>query len=637
MCGIIGIINHNTKDVVDHDIFKTLVDSLAHRGPDDWGTHHDSNFSFGHRRLSIIDLSRRARQPMVDWNGKVYITYNGEIYNYREIKDELRRRGRKFLNDSDTEVILEAYKEWGIGCIDKFIGMFAFGLYDREREEFYLVRDRLGIKPVYYANVNNKFLFCSEPKGIIHYPGFKKELNLRAVSCFLSFRYCIGRETYFKGVFQLEPGHYVKVKNGRQQVVKYWDIDLNKRKMWLSQAYKRRLKLLIADAVKKRTISDVPLGSFLSGGIDSTIILKEMSNIVGGPVKAFTVTFDEAGFDESYYSDLAAKTYKAEAIKININGEAYFEKVKELIRYKDQPLGYHNEVASYLMAKELKKYVTVVLSGEGADEIFSGYGRLYRSPFDYKRLEIIERLPKKLQNILIRITGLNEKYLGKRKIDHFLMQYSYFPIEEKNEIYNENMKKAARNDEHIKKIFEEKFEESKHRSYYDQISYVFEKLHLPGIMQMLDATSMATAVEIRAPFVDHRLVQEAFNIPTRYKLRWKSLADFFKSLCKPAEVLSENHDITKFILRELYRDEIPREILERKKMVFPVPLTLWFKGDFSAFIRKELLSENSKIGMVFDQNKLQRWIGKKEKGDDQRYGRKMWVILNLEYWLREYF
>lgn len=637
MCGIIGIVNTGGDSLVDKSKFKELVNSLEHRGPDDWGIAHEMDFSFGHRRLSIIDLSRDAKQPMDDWERKVCITFNGEIYNFPEIKKELLAKGHKFLNKSDTEVIIEAYKEWGIDCINKFNGMFAFGLFDKEKKEFYLVRDRLGIKPMYYSNLNGKFHFCSELKGIINQPGFKKELNLRAVSSFLSFRYCVGRETYFNNVYQLEPGYYIRIKNNEQQIVKYWDIDLEKKKFWLSKRYKKSLKLLIEDAVRKRTISDVPLGSYLSGGIDSTVILDAMSRNSNEPIKTFTVAFKEKGFDETYYSNLAARKFKAKNLKMTLSGENYLEHMKELIRYKDQPLGMHNEVAVYLMAKELKKYVTVVLSGEGADEIFSGYGRLFRSPFDYKRLKIIEKFPKYIQKRLIKLMHLDEQLFRKAQLDFFLTHYSYFPIEEKNEIYNEKMKEAANNDKHLTQLFEEKFRQAKSRSFYDKINFVFEKLHLPGLLLMMDATAMATGVEVRVPFVDHRLVQETFNIPSQYKIRWRSLGDFFQGLFKPSIELSENNDITKFILKDLYKQEIPREIIKRKKMVFPVPLNLWFKQDFNELVKKELLSEDSKIKIVFDQKKLKAWIEEKENGDDPRYGRKIWLILNLEYWLREYF
>ena len=250
MCGIIGVI-HDEKNKTNKPSFKKITHSMRHRGPDDWGILHDKNFSFGHRRLSIIDLSKNGRQPMSDVEKNIFLTYNGEIYNFQELKRELIQKGHKFQTKSDTEVIIEAYKEWGIDCVKRFNGMFVFGLYDKKNKEFYLVRDRLGIKPAYYSNFNNQFVFCSELKGIINYPKFKKELNLKAVSSFLSFRYCLGKETYFKNLYQLLPGHYIKFKNNKQEIIKYWDIDLKKKKGWLSKNYKKTLKSLIDDSIKK--------------------------------------------------------------------------------------------------------------------------------------------------------------------------------------------------------------------------------------------------------------------------------------------------------------------------------------------------------------------------------------------------
>lgn len=586
MCGILGVINLDGKQNINKPKFRYLNNLLKHRGPDDSGILHEKEFSFGHRRLSIIDLSKKAKQPLYDHKKQVIITFNGEIYNFLKIKDELISKGHKFKSNSDTEVILEAYKEWGIKCVDRFNGMFAFGLYDKSKREFYLVRDRLGIKPVYYSKLNGKFIFCSELKGIINYPNFKKELNLEAVSCFLSFRHVLSNETYFKNVYQLEPGHYVKIKNNTESLHKYWDIDLDKLPKHLSKKKKQQFKNLIEDSITKCMISDVPLGAYLSGGLDSSIITTIMAKNSSEQIKTFTVKFKEKGFDETKYAKKVSKKINAKNIEINVSGKDYLKNMKKLIRYKDQPLGMHNEVALYLMAKKLKKYVTVVLSGEGADELFSGYGRLFRSPFDYKKIKLIEKLPRYFREFLIKRFNLDKKILGKTELEHFLMNYSYFPLEEKNQIYNDKMKKETKNDIKLFELFRSKFNKAKKRSYYDKISYTFEKLHLPGLLLLMDSTSMAASVEVRVPFVDHRVVQESFKLPLNYKLRWKSLKDFLKGLSKPSSELSENNDTTKYILRELFNKELPKEVLERKKMVFPVPLNSWFKNDFNEVIKK---------------------------------------------------
>lgn len=636
MCGIIGVVN--SKESVDTNKFKELVDSMYHRGPDAFGVVHEEKFSFGSRRLKIIDLDKRSDQPMSDYDNNIFITYNGEIYNYLELKEELEEENHLFKTESDTEVILESYKEWGTESLQKLNGMYAFGLYDKEKNDFYLVRDRLGIKPVYYANIDEKFIFCSELKGIINYPGFKKELNLKAVSCFLSYRYCIGKETYFKDVYQLEPGYYIKIKGGKQEIIKYWDIDPTKKKLFLTKKDKRYIKSLLFDSVKRETISDVPLGAYLSGGIDSTTILCAMSQSIKKPVETFTVTFNEKGYDETHYAEIASNHFNAHNTKLLVDSKDTLKSMKELIRFKDQPLGMHNEIAVYLMAKELKKHVTVVLSGEGADEIFSGYGRIFRSPFEYKKLKFINHFPKFVQKKLCDTFGVNEKDLWRdSELSYFVSKYSYFPVQEKYEIYNDEMKKVASYDRHIIELFEENFNQSKRCNPYDRVSYFFEKIHLPGLLLMMDATAMAASVETRVPFVDHRLVELLFQVPARYKVKWKSFGHFISAIFKPVEKFSELDDTTKFILKDIMKDDVPKEIIEREKMVFPVPLNEWFKGEFNEIMKKELLSDDAKIKMIFDQEKLKKWIEEKEKGNDERFGRKMWLILNLEYWLREYF
>lgn len=638
MCGIIGAIGLEDHFDIDRDQFRKLIDSMEHRGPDSWGVFHHDRFSFGHRRLKIIDLSDAAQQPMLDLDRQVVITFNGEIYNFQDIRNELSNKGHIFRSHSDTEVIIEAYKAWGISCVHRLNGDFAFGLYDLRTNEFHLVRDRLGVKPVYYARINETFVFSSELKGIISYPGFRKSLNLKAVSSFLSFRYCLGEETYFNGVSQLLPGHYVSVKNQTQRMTKYWDVDLTLDTHSFNERDKTELKSLIHDAVAKRTISDVPLGAYLSGGLDSTIILNEMSKLDNESTTTFTVAFNESGFDETKYANLASKRYSSKNKTITIDGDQYLQHVQELIRIKDQPLGMHNEVALYLLAQKVKEEVTVILSGEGADEIFSGYGRLFRSPFDYNRLRLIHKLPSPLRGALVSATGLNGNLMNLDKLGFFLQLYPYFPFEEKFSLFNQDVTTAVARDEHIIELFRKRFAAAECRSFYDQISYTFVKMHLPGLLLMMDATSMASAVEVRVPFVDHRVVEKSFRLPTHMKLKWRSLLSFAHALFQPAAKFSETLDSTKHALRELYANELPREILERRKMVFPVPLTNWFSGEFNALSRRELLDGKSRIGRVFDPARLKAWMNVKEATrDDPIYGRKIWLMLNLEYWLREYF
>ncbi len=637
MCGITGFYTLRGKHRIDKRVIKIMTSSLKHRGPDDFGIYVDEKIALGHRRLKIIDLTNKGRQPMSDSNREVFIVFNGEIYNFLEIRKELIKNGYKFNSKSDTEVIIYAYKEWGIDAIHRFNGMFAFGLYDKEKNLFYLVRDRLGIKPLYYTIFNNKLIFSSEIKSILKYPMFKKEPNLEAISSYLSYRYVIGEETFFKNIYSLLPGYYLKIEEGKISKVEYWDIPIIKNKKDMGKEYyMKKLKELLIRSIKLRMISDVPLGAFLSGGLDSSIIVAIMSQIKKEKIKTYSIAFKQKEFNELNYAKLIADRYKTNHREIIIDAKKYLKTMKELIRYKDAPLAVPNEIPLYLMSKVLKRDITVVLSGEGADEIFYGYGRLFRSPFDYYRLK---KIPYSIRKLFFK--SLIKKYENRKldnEIDHFLFLYNYFPLNEKKFIFNKYMNELIKNDYKLRKIFYSYFNRITNLNYYDKISYVFEKIHLVGLLGRVDNSTMATAVEARVPFVDHNLVEFAFSIPHKYKLKWKSLFLFLKAIFKNTDEISENLDTTKYILRETFKKDIPLDILKRKKKGFPVPLDLWFKGDFINYARNMLLDKNARIKKILDQKKLGQWIEKNiAKGDEDKFGQKLWMILNVEIWLREYF
>ncbi|MFH1770944.1 MAG: asparagine synthase (glutamine-hydrolyzing) [archaeon] len=651
MCGITGIydfgkrLNNYAKIKT---ILKTMTYSLYHRGHDDFGLLIDSKgrFAFGHARLSIIDLSKNGHQPMSDKEKTVFISFNGEIYNFMEIKKELENEGYKFFSKCDTEVIINAYKKWGIDCIKKFNGMFAFSLYDLNQEKLYLVRDRLGIKPLYYTYFKDKsmsfdgMIFASEIKSILHFPNFEREVNMEGVSSYLSFRYTIGEETLFKNIFSLSPGFYLSIdKKGTVDKIKYWDLSVSKKKLSEKRLVEETRRLMI-DSVEKRMISDVPLGSYLSGGLDSSIIVGIMSKLKKGKVKTFSIGFEEEKYNEFKYAELVAKKFKTDHHEILLSPNEYLKTVKDLIKYKDLPLAVPNEAALFILSKELKKQITVVLSGEGADEIFSGYGRLFRAPADYKKLKLIRFLPSFVVDRLF--SNFKRKYGNQNfrsELDHFLYLYSYFPEKEKFFLFNDEMKLAVNNDGLIKKIFGQTFENYKQLNYYDKIPFVFEKLHLPGLLFRSDSSTMAANVEARVPFVDHRLVEFALNIPRKYKMKWNSFGSYLKSMFKTSDEISEHLDSTKSILRFAFKDMLPKEVLERKKVGFPVPLDNWFRNDFKLTARKELLGKDSKIRMFINQANLQKWIDHNylNPNNDKQFGQKLWMIFNLEIWLREYF
>lgn len=639
MCGIIGVYNLRKSKKLSAKIIRDMANSLKHRGPDDSGIYIDEDIALGHRRLSILDLSKRGHQPMISRNGNEIIVYNGEVYNYQSIRKELIKKGYKFASNTDTEVILYAYEEWGIRCIEKFNGMFAFALYDKKNSELFLVRDRLGIKPIYYTISNNKLIFSSEIKGILKYPPFKKEINLKAISSYLSYRYVIGEETLFKNIFKLMPGYYLHVKNRVINKKQYWDIPIIKKKKDRGEEfYRNKIRDLIFKSVKRMMISDVPLGSYLSGGLDSSVLVAVMSQQKGSSIQTFSIGFKDQRFNEFKYSRLVSKRYKTKHKEILLPVKDYLRNMKLLIRYKDLPLGVPNEVPLFLMSKELKKYITVVLSGEGADEIFSGYGRIFRSPHDYYILKIINKLPDSIKKLFRPFTEKYGNTTFKKEIDHFLYQYSYFPLDEKKLVFNSKMNNLIDNDSNLKKFFQSYFDKVKSLSYYEKIPYIFEKIHLVGLLSRVDTTTMATSVEARVPFIDHELVEFMFSVPTKYKIKWKSGFNRFKALFLSTDQISENLDITKYILRETFKEYLPREILFRKKQGFPVPLDDWFRSDFINYAKNQLLNKNAKIKLCIDQNKLKEWINHKlSDKDDKSFGQKLWMLINLEIWMKEYF
>ncbi len=640
MCGIAGIISLKNKSILfSESEFSEQLERLKHRGPDGIGILCENQFYLGHTRLSIIDLSTNASQPMIDSENQIVITFNGEIYNYKEIRNELINKGHQFKTSSDTEVIIESYKEWGIDCIKKFNGMFAFALFDKCKNETFIVRDRLGIKPLFYTILNDSLLFASEPKGIIYYKGFKRKPNLKAVSNYLSFRCVFGKETLFENVYELEPGNYIHVSNNTFVLKQYWDINLDK-KPTLSSKDKTipKVQQLVKDAVKKCMISDVPVGSLLSGGLDSSIILGVMSETTSRQILSYSVTFDEPGYDETHYSNIVAKKFHSKNQQIKLKPEDYINNIVKYIRYKDQPAGLHNEIAMFLMSKEISKDLKVVLSGEGADELFSGYGRLFRSPYDYRKIHLTKKFPLFFKRTMLRFFGLNSNInQPSNELEHFCDNYTYFPKNEKQNLYNEKMLEETFGDIEISNKINELFKKASKRNYYDKISYVFLKLHLPALLLMLDATTMANGVESRVPFLDHRLVEDSFKIKSSLKLKWKSILDQILSIRKPASVISEKHDITKYILKESFIDFLPEEIIKRTKMPFPVPLNEWFKNDFYSIFSNEVLKNDAMIAHFFDMEKLQKWAFDEKNFTDSNHGRKLWIILNLELWMKEYF
>ena len=642
MCGILGQINFEHRSDWNQELFSRALSLQKHRGPDGSGINVGSKYIFGHRRLSIIDLDKRANQPMTSFDESVILVFNGEIYNYKELRDNLTKEGYRFKTKSDSEVLLYSYYEKGINCIDEFIGMFSFAIFDKRINKSFIVRDRLGIKPLYYNFNDNCLTFSSEVKSILKLSDQERKMNLNAISSYLSFRYPILDDTFFQGIKSLPPGHYIELSENSLSINEYWNLSekFKQQKNDRGEAfYIEGIRELLESAVKYRMLSDVPFGSFLSGGVDSSIITALMSIASDDPIKTFITGFDEEGFNEFEYADLISKKFKNDHHEIPVNRDDYFQKMDDLIGFKDAPLSVPNEVPLYIMSKKLKESISVVLSGEGADEIFGGYGRIFISPYDYERIKNIDDLPLSPSDKEVLTANFIKKYKEttfNSELEHFINLYSYTSLNEKKDLLSSNLPLNNIEEQLIKK-FESYFNEIDEVSYSNKIMYAFEKIHLVGLLQRLDNATMASSVEARVPFVDHRLVEFAFTIPFKYKIKWSGLESKELSKLLMSDEISEVFDNPKAILKKAYEDLIPDSILYRKKMGFPVPINRWFGDDFNNYAKKILLSDVAKKRGLYNIPIIKKWLNSGKLYRDHGFAMKIWMLINLELFNIKYF
>ena len=617
MCGICGF-NWNDKILLNK-----MLKVISHRGPDDSGTYSDKCLSLGHRRLSILDLSKSGRQPMSNEDGIVQIVYNGEIYNFKELRDFLEKRGHKFKSNTDTEVIIHLYEEEGVNCLKKLNGMFAFCIYDSKKKILFLARDRLGIKPLYYYSNKDKFIFCSEIKGILQNNEIKREINMKGVSSFLSFRANILSETCFKDINKLSPGNYMvyDLKNNKLNTEKYWDVYFNKENKSLDY-FKKELVNLLYDSVKKRLVSDVPYGAYLSGGVDSGTVTSIMKKFCAKPIETFSV-----GFEEKEYSELDEAKFLSEKLETNhhelIINESSIKHLPKVIYHLDEPMSDPTSLPIYLLSEYTKKYCTVVLTGEGSDEIFAGYpqykfmslNKNFPSFIKKPTVSLVNFVPKKTLNKGFRFASeLGDKGIerfsnfvkSKSHSEQYLNLVSIFNEEEKKELLSMPYK------QNLYSFYSPYF---KGKSIVNSCSNFDLKGNMvEDLLMKLDKNTMAFGVEGRVPFLDYRIVELAYRIPINLKLN-----------------LTQN----KIILRETMKGFMPSQTIKRKKKHFFVPINNWFKNELLQ-LKEDLLSSSyiRKQG-IFDYG----YIGKINKGfKDSRlfYSRQLWSLITFQIWYKEY-
>ncbi|MBM1105251.1 asparagine synthase (glutamine-hydrolyzing) [Aurantibacter crassamenti] len=599
MCGITGIYSKDAVDRLEKRI-DIMNESIAHRGPDSGAFYtFEQKLALGHRRLSIIDLREIANQPMHSSSGVWHIVFNGEIYNFQEIANELNYT---FTSDSDTEVILAAVQEKSLNWFLEIAnGMFSIALFNSETKELFLVRDRLGIKPLYYYKDNQNLVFSSEIKGILSSGLVEAKFNELAVDEYLANRYIRSPYTFFENIYQIQPGTYLTVK-GDLSVTEtiYWNLPtaFNTATEFNEDSIAEKFEEELVKAIKYRLIADVPLGTYLSGGVDSSLITAITALEKVDAVNTYTIGFEE--LNEFSYAQQIADKYHTVHHELLMQKSDYMNQWERLIGFKDAPLGVPNEIPLAVMSSKLKEKITVVLSGEGADELMGGYGRIFRAPFDYENEEIDQSFYSYLMN-----------------------KYEYVPREMRDQLITTPTKYREEFDKQIQLEFENTANE-------ENVFRFFHNYHVKGLLQRVDMTTMQTSVEARVPFLDHKLIEYAYNeIPYVLKLKWINEESKAAAKQQCADEYSEELDTPKYLLRKIAYKYLPDETITRKKVGFPVPLTQWFEN-LEEMARK-LLTKSSwlKPGVI------EELISKSKT--ETRAGQILWMFLNIELFKRQYF
>lgn len=598
MCGINGIFSKTEISDLDNRI-ESMNKSIFHRGPDHGGKKLiNKKIALGHRRLSILDLEERSNQPMHSNTSRFTIVYNGEIYNFQELKNKIEYN---YQTKSDTEVILACLEVKGLDWfLDNANGMFSIAIYDQIENEIILIRDRFGIKPLYYSIVNQKLIFSSEIKGILSSGLVEAEFQEEAVDEYLANRYVREPFTFFKNIFQVKGSSILKFDDNLNKTEKnYWSLPkLNFSKKYNEKEVLEKTDKEVSKAIKRWLISDVKVGSYLSGGIDSSLTTAIMSKNSKNPINTYTIGFEEEGFNEFKYARIVSEKYKTNHKEIVLNSDDYFEEWDRLIGYKDAPLGVPNEVPLSIMSTELSKDITVVISGEGADELFGGYGKIFRLAFDLRdesKSDFYEKFISKYE------------YVNRSVRDKFLLTSNFRNF--------------------FDKIIEKDFNNHDNR---ENIFRFFHNYHLKGLLQRVDYTTMQTSIEARPPFLDHELIEFVFKeVPYDLKLKWLNDESENISSNLSAEEYSEIHDIPKYILKKISYNYLPDEIIERKKVGFPVPLSSWFPN-LELMCDKYLRKSN-----WLDSSKLDELI--LDLKSNPRSGQLIWMFLNVEIFYRKYF
>jgi asparagine synthase (glutamine-hydrolysing) len=625
VCGICGIIGTDLKAPVENKRIETMCNSLIHRGPDDSGVFIEHNVGLGHRRLSIVDLEH-GHQPMANEDETIWIVYNGEFYNHEDYVLELKSKGHKYKSRSDTETIIHLYEEYGLDVVDFLRGMFAFAIYDKRHKRLVLARDRLGIKPLYYYFEDGNLIWGSEIKSILASGYVKPKLRLQSLPDYLANRYTSGEETLFEGIKRLLPGHVMVWQDGKIRIHRYWDLELGAPDEPASEEEViDEFKSLFEESVRLRLMSDVPLGMFLSGGIDSSAIAGVMSRMVDQPIKTFSVAFQEREANELHYAKAASQAFGADHHEVIVTPEAFFDKLPKLIWQEDEPIAFPSSIPLYFVSDLARSHVKVVLTGEGSDELLAGYAKYKKTLLNLHLGTIYSRIfPSSLRDrvkALIDRTELNP-LVRRKAIRTFLylepeiesIYFDNFSVFSKNRIENLLTPQALETLNGIDPYNSNRayFNRNGHCGLLDRLLYTDMKTYLHELLMKQDQMSMAASIESRVPFLDHKLVEFVARLPHRFKLRgWT----------------------TKYILRKSMNGMLPKEILYRKKAGFPVPIRKWFQNGTFLDLPEYLLSDRTLARGFFKKDYVEQLLGSHVSGQDD-HSERLWSLLNFEIWQR---
>jgi asparagine synthase (glutamine-hydrolysing) len=617
MCGIAGYVSRAPSSAPD-SVIARMTDIIRHRGPDACDYYRDPYASLGHRRLSIIDV-RDGHQPMSNENGALWITYNGEIFNHADLRPSLEQAGHRYRTRCDTETILHAYEQYGVDCVTRFRGMFAFAIWDKDSRTLFCARDRLGIKPFYYFWDGGLFVFASEIKALLEHPAISPRFEESLLSEYLHFGYTSGEQTLFAGIRKLMPGHWLRLTPERLEIRQYWEIpqpaphDRRDDRSWIAECRTR-----LEEAVRTRLMSDVPLGMFLSGGVDSSAIAAIMKPLTNGPVKTFAVGYREEASSELSYARQVAQKIGTEHHEVVISRDDFFSALPKLIWHEDEPISWPSSVSLYFVSKLASEQVKVVLTGEGSDELFAGYGRYNFYLLNMRLLTLYGLLPRPLRkSVRSGIAGSRLLSAGvRRKLQHSVLGRRA----DLEALYLDNFYAAfsrAQQQRLLRSPVEATYDaylrywnERADAPLLSRMLYADQKTYLVELLMKQDQMSMACSIESRVPFLDHHFVEFAATVPDRLKLRGGT---------------------GKYILKRAVEDLLPRDIVHRKKMGFPTPLRVWLMDPRSASLVDQLHDRDGLLAPYLDFAVLDDLLARHRSGIEDATDR-IWRLLNLQLW-----